>query len=83
MSFDHKAFEFNWPAFSHEILPWLSDVLAADDREKLSTFIDTNVSACSSPYDGSPLPCEKLGSEKNWGQMKDSLNLHLTRMALT
>lgn len=55
MSFDHKAFEFNWQAFSDEMLPWLSDALAADDCERLSAFLDANASACRNPYDGEPL----------------------------
>jgi hypothetical protein len=62
MSFDHKAFEFNWQAFSDEMLPWLSEALAADDCERLSAFVDTNASACRSPYDGEPL-------SRNWRAM--------------
>jgi hypothetical protein len=62
MSFNHKAFEFNWPAFSDEMLPWLSEALAADDCERLSAFVDANVSACRNPYDEEPLPL-------NWREM--------------
>lgn len=62
MSFDHKAFEFDWQAFSNEMLPWLSEALAADDCERLSAFVDARVSACRSPYDGEPL-------SRNWRAM--------------
>lgn len=62
MSFDHKAFEFNWQPFSDEMLPWLNEALAADDCERLSAFVDASVSACRSPYDGEPLPL-------NWREM--------------
>jgi len=52
MSFDHKAFEFDWQAFSAEMLPWLNDVLAANDCKRLAAFVDANIVACRSPYDG-------------------------------
>src|SRR6187455_1169828 len=55
MSFDHKAFAFDWMAFSNELLPWLSAALARVDRDTLAAFVDANVSVCRSPYDGQPL----------------------------
>jgi hypothetical protein len=51
MSFDHKAYEFDWQAFSAEMLPWLSGVLAANDSKRLTAFVDANIVACRSPYD--------------------------------
>jgi hypothetical protein len=55
MSFDHKAFAFDWVAFSNEMLPWLSGTLAIGDRNKLMAFVDANVPICRNPYDGEPL----------------------------
>ncbi len=38
MSFDHKTFEFDWQAFSAEMLPWLNDVLAANRKTGTDLF---------------------------------------------
>jgi len=65
MSFDHKAFEFDWQAFSAEMLPWLKDVLAANDGKRLAAFVDANIVACRSPYDG-----EKLSA--SWQEMLET-----------
>lgn len=55
MSFDHKAFEFDWHGFSNELAPLLHQVLAQDKAEELCRFIEDNLSHCSNPYDGEPL----------------------------
>jgi len=55
MSFDHKAFAFDWQAFAVEMMPWMSEALAADDRERFVQFVVSNITRCRSPYDGSVL----------------------------
>ena len=58
MSFDHKAFAFEWTSFHTEMAELLGRALRTGDPSSLEKFIDSNVSACSSPYDG-----EKLDSD--------------------
>ena len=55
MSFDHKAFQFDWKSFLSELAPPMKQALAQDDAEPLRRFVETNRSQCSSPYDGEPL----------------------------
>ena len=55
MSLDHKAFEFDWGAFSEELAPLLHRALADDDAPALQQFVAAHIAACSSPYDGEPL----------------------------
>jgi hypothetical protein len=58
MSFDHKAFEFEWESFSIELAPLLAASLSNNDTSKLHAFINSNVACCASPYDGEPLSQE-------------------------
>jgi hypothetical protein len=62
MSFSHKAFAFSWESFAEELTPLLSQALASERDAALEAFIERNISACSSPYDGEP-----LGS--NWKEL--------------
>jgi len=58
MSFDHKAFEFEWESFSTELAPLLAASLSNNDTSRLHAFIKSNVASCASPYDGEPLSQE-------------------------
>lgn len=55
MSFDHKAFAFEWDAFRRELAPILETALATDRTAVLEQFVDENVGHCSSPDDGERL----------------------------
>ena len=55
MSFEHKAYAFDWHSFSGEMLPWLPQALQRNDCAKFLSFIRSNVAACSDPYEGEPL----------------------------
>jgi hypothetical protein len=58
MSFDHKAYRFDWSRFQAELAPVLLRALQDDDAEPLARFVDANLAACSSPYDGEPLDAD-------------------------
>ena len=55
MSFDHKAFAFEWASFQKEMAGVLGHALRTGDASNLERFVDANVSACASPYDGEKL----------------------------
>lgn len=55
MSFDHKAYAFDWHSFSGEMLPWLTHALERNDCTRFRSFIQESMDACSDPYDGEPL----------------------------
>jgi len=55
MSFDHKAFQFDWESFLSELALPMNQALAQDDAAPLRRFVEINRSQCSSPYDGEPL----------------------------
>ena len=55
MSFDHKAYAFDWHSFSVEMMPWLSQALELSDYARLLSFIRQNVAVCTDPYEGKPL----------------------------
>lgn len=57
MSFDHKAFAFEWTPFQVEMAGLLGQALRTGDASRLERFIDANLAVCASPYDG-----EKLNS---------------------
>jgi hypothetical protein len=59
MSFDHKAFAFDWDSFQREMAGVLSRALITGDASGLERFVESNLSTCTSPYDGG-----RLGS--NW-----------------
>jgi hypothetical protein len=55
MSFDHKAYFFDWWAFERELLPLFRQGFSAASAQALAAFIDENVNTCRRPYDGEPL----------------------------
>ncbi len=55
MSFEHKAFAFDWQAFADEMLPWISDALSTEDRERFVRLVDANLTLYRCPYDGRAL----------------------------
>ncbi|KAF0813556.1 hypothetical protein IGB42_01907 [Andreprevotia sp. IGB-42] len=55
MSLDHKAYQFDWNAFSASLLPLLQNALTNDNADALRGFIQANLNHCSSPHDGEPL----------------------------
>ena len=62
MSFDHKAFSFNWSGFQSELAPLLSRSLSAGDSTGLVAFVEAHLTSCSNPYDGEQL-------EPGWNQL--------------
>lgn len=59
MSFDHKAFAFDWDSFQTEMAGVLSRALVTGDASSLERFVDSNLSSCSSPCGGGRL-------DRNW-----------------
>ena len=55
MSFDHKAFAFDWGSFQAEMAGLLGQALRTGNAANLERFIDANLSGCASPYDGEKL----------------------------
>jgi len=55
MSFDHRAFAFEWNAFQRELVLLLAKALTGDDAKGLERFVDENLGACSNPNDGEAL----------------------------
>lgn len=55
MSFDHKAYEFDWTKFEVELGPVLRAALETGDASVLEYFLQVHVTACKNPYDGTPL----------------------------
>ena len=55
MSFDHKAFAFEWVEFQRELRPLLLDSLRTGQAMQLSAFVDANLAHCVSPHDGNGL----------------------------
>jgi hypothetical protein len=55
MSFDHKAFAFEWAPFQLEMAGVLGQALRTGDASRLERFIDANLAVCASPYDGEKL----------------------------
>jgi len=77
MSFDHKAFAFDWQAFQSEMLPWFKQALEADDCKKFQAFVARNLDDCRNPYEGEPL-------EEDWEETVDVTDVQqLADYALT
>jgi hypothetical protein len=56
MSMSHKAYAFDWNAFTMELRPTLDGALVSGgDANPLFVFIDTNLERCSDPNEGNPL----------------------------
>lgn len=55
MSFEHKAFVFNYVDFQKELQPVLVDALASGDASGLVSFIESNRMVLRDPYEGFPL----------------------------
>lgn len=64
MSFDHKAFRFDWNSFTHDLSPILERALFGNEPQLLAEFIDKNFSECRNPYDGEVL-------EQGWRNLCD------------
>src|SRR5690349_2491328 len=60
MSMEHKAFVFDYEAFSHELRDILMAALRTRDAQDLVAFIQSNLPQLSDPDDGSPLPADWL-----------------------
>src|SRR4051812_36993308 len=78
MSFDHKAYSFDWQSFTDELAPILRRALATSDARAIEVFIDANPSACSNPYDGEPLDAEWRGALES-GDLQEIADFALTR----
>jgi hypothetical protein len=78
VSFDHKAFAFDWDAFQRELAPSLRAALASGDTNALERFLDENVDACSSPDEGEPLVGEWRNSLATGG-VQEIADIALTK----
>ena len=52
---EHKAFLFDYPQFTCELLPILEHSLTTNDCAQLISFIWDNIGLLSDPYEGEPL----------------------------
>lgn len=55
MSMQHKAFRFDWDAFNAELRERLHHALLTNDPSQLTSYINSDVSEFSDPYDGDTL----------------------------
>ena len=51
MSFDHKAFSFDWRGFQSDLAPILYQALSTGDARGLVTFVDSNLGLSNSWFD--------------------------------
>ncbi len=52
---EHRAYEFDWATFDTDLRPILADALGSNDTSQLLSYIDTNISELTDPYEGLPL----------------------------
>jgi hypothetical protein len=62
MSFDHKAFQFDWDRFEAELAPLIAESLETGDMDGLRQFMNRNAHECSNPYDDEPLDADWANS---------------------
>lgn len=55
MSFDHKAYAFDWDSFNAELLTILRLCLRHNETKSLKEFIVKNIEDLTDPYEGEPL----------------------------
>jgi hypothetical protein len=58
MTMTHRAFAFDYAAFSAELRPLLLRALEANDAAELAAFIEQNLAQLSDPYAGDALTAE-------------------------
>ena len=58
VSMSHRAFAFDWNAFSMELRPILEEALESDNPTGLIRFVDANLGQCSDPSEGELLSPE-------------------------
>lgn len=78
VSFDHKAFSFDWFSFQHELAPVLARALSANEAAAVAAFVDSHRNACSSPYDGEPLDAGWQETLEN-GDLQEIADFALTK----
>jgi hypothetical protein len=69
MSFDHKAFVFDYEAFANQLSGILKDALANSDIGALKGFIEDNKEFLKDPYEGEPL-------DDSWETMIETPDAH-------
>lgn len=69
MSFEHKAFIFDFSAFTRELKPLLESSLCSGDFDKVRNFIVDNKSVLVDPYEGEPLG-------ETWEDMIEDRDIH-------
>ncbi|USD39589.1 hypothetical protein [Ferrimonas sp. SCSIO 43195] len=52
---EHKVYDFDWHAFSQELMPVLERSLSDESTVALIVFINENVSELTDPYEGNKL----------------------------
>ncbi|MGI0490126.1 hypothetical protein ACN4EK_32545 [Pantanalinema rosaneae CENA516] len=69
MSFEHKAFLFDYGSFQSELEPVLVDALAFGNLAGLISFIESNSGILRDPYEGSPL-------DESWRGLMEEEDAH-------
>ncbi|MFZ6820581.1 hypothetical protein [Undibacterium sp. Ji22W] len=69
MSFEHKAFEFDYDKFNLELRPRLEMALLSNEAENIKKFIDDNLSDVKDPYEGNVL-------EESWEDLLEIKDVH-------
>lgn len=69
MSFEHKAFAFDYRSFIGELKPLLEKALAENDIDSLKSFIDENLPLLKDPYEGNSL-------DDSWEDMIEAKEVH-------
>jgi hypothetical protein len=78
MSFDHKAFAFDWDAFEDELLPLVRDAVASSDPASLLIWCNARRSELTDPYEGGALVAEWDSSLEN-GDSQEIADFALTK----
>jgi hypothetical protein len=78
VSFDHKAFSFDWSSFQNELAPILTRALSAEEAAAVAAFVDSHLDSCSSPYDGEPLDTRWQETLEN-GDIQEVADFALTK----
>ena len=67
MSFDHKAYIFDWETFEKECAPKLSEAFKTENISIIEEFIQMNIRYIKSPYDGESISSDWKSHLENGG----------------
>ena len=76
---EHRAYEFDWPAFDADLHRVLIDALESNNAAPLLSYIDDNINELTDPFEANPLAADWRSQLKNADDVHEIGDFALTR----